>query len=73
VLREKTERPEAIEAGTARLAGVEPEKILSAAEELLDGPQLRAAMANAVSPFGDGHAAERIAAALVERSLAVAE
>jgi UDP-N-acetylglucosamine 2-epimerase (non-hydrolysing) len=52
---------------------VEPEKILSAAEELLDSPQLRAAMANAVNPFGDGHAAERIAAALLERSLADAE
>jgi len=60
VLRETTERPEAIAAGTARLIGTQPDRILAAAAELLSDPQAYQAMAMAVNPFGDGHAADRI-------------
>lgn len=60
VLRETTERPEAIEAGTAKLIGTAPEKILAAASELLSDRTVYETMATAVNPFGDGHAAERI-------------
>jgi UDP-N-acetylglucosamine 2-epimerase (non-hydrolysing) len=60
VLRDTTERPEAVTAGTAKLVGTETEKIVTAASELLSNPEAYAAMANAINPFGDGHAAERI-------------
>jgi UDP-N-acetylglucosamine 2-epimerase len=60
VMRATTERPEAIEAGTARLVGTDPVCIVEAAEELLHDPAAYQAMASAISPFGDGHAAERI-------------
>ncbi len=65
VLREKTERPEAIEAGTARLIGTAEKDILAAASELLDDPIAYDAMARARNPFGDGHAAERIVSLLL--------
>lgn len=65
VLREVTERPEAIEAGTAHLVGTDPVRIVSETRRLLDEPETHAAMARAVNPFGDGHAAERIVAALL--------
>jgi UDP-N-acetylglucosamine 2-epimerase (non-hydrolysing) len=65
VLRRLTERPEAIEAGTARLVGTETERILVETRRLLDDPAAHAAMAQAVNPFGDGHAAERIVEALL--------
>jgi UDP-N-acetylglucosamine 2-epimerase len=68
VLREVTERPEAIEAGTARLVGTDVDRILDQACALLDDPAAYQRMARAVNPFGDGHAAERIVAALMERS-----
>ena len=61
VLRETTERPEGVDAGTARLVGTDEGAILAAAEPLLDDPAAYAAMANATSPYGDGHAAERVA------------
>ncbi|MEA5577816.1 non-hydrolyzing UDP-N-acetylglucosamine 2-epimerase [Anabaena sp. UHCC 0451] len=60
VLRDTTERPEAVTAGTAKLVGTETERIVAAASELLSSPEAYAAMANAINPFGDGHAAERI-------------
>jgi len=60
VLREKTERPEALAAGAAQLIGVNEEAIVVAASRLLDDPAARARMARAVNPYGDGHAAERI-------------
>jgi UDP-N-acetylglucosamine 2-epimerase (non-hydrolysing) len=60
VLRETTERPEAVTAGTAKLVGTKPESIVATAAELLSQPAAYAAMANAINPFGDGHAAERI-------------
>jgi UDP-N-acetylglucosamine 2-epimerase len=66
VLREKTERPEALQAGTALLVGTDSERIVRETRRLLDDPQAHAAMARAVNPFGDGHAAERIVAALLK-------
>lgn len=64
VLRETTERPEGIEAGVARLVGTDRQRIVAAASELLTSPAAYEAMARAVNPYGDGHAAERIAAIL---------
>lgn len=60
VLRDTTERPEAIAAGTAKLVGTDPQQIVATATELLSSPTVYQAMATAINPFGDGHAAERI-------------
>ncbi|MEQ9484141.1 non-hydrolyzing UDP-N-acetylglucosamine 2-epimerase [Coleofasciculus sp. F4-SAH-05] len=60
VLRETTERPEAIEAGTAKLVGTNPSQIVAAASELLGDAKAYQVMATAVNPFGDGYAAARI-------------
>jgi len=60
VLRETTERPEAIEAGTAKLVGTNPSKIVAVAASLLSNLDAYNAMAMAINPFGDGKAAERI-------------
>ncbi|CAM5768836.1 non-hydrolyzing UDP-N-acetylglucosamine 2-epimerase [Bosea minatitlanensis] len=60
VLRDSTERPEAVEAGTARLVGTEVGAIVSACRELLTDPAAYRAMAQARNPFGDGHASEQI-------------
>jgi UDP-N-acetylglucosamine 2-epimerase (non-hydrolysing) len=62
VMREKTERPEAVEAGTVRLAGTSEERIVAETVRLLDDPAARAAMSRVHNPYGDGHASERIAA-----------
>ena len=64
VLRETTERPEGIDAGVARLVGTDRRRIVAAASELLTSPAAYAAMARAANPYGDGHAAARIAAIL---------
>ncbi len=64
VMRDTTERPEAIEAGTAKLVGTDPDAVVAAVSELLDDARAYAEMANAVNPYGDGHAAERSAAAI---------
>jgi UDP-N-acetylglucosamine 2-epimerase len=64
VMRETTERPEGVEAGTARLVGTAHERIVSETERLLRDPAAYAAMAEAHNPYGDGHAGERIAAVL---------
>jgi len=61
VLRRETERPEAVAAGTVKLAGVRYEDIVSMTGELLDNPAAYAAMAHAANPYGDGHACRRIA------------
>ena len=61
VLRDTTERPEGIAAGTAKLVGTNPEIILSACEMLLTSPEEYSKMAHAANPYGDGHAAVRIA------------
>lgn len=68
VLRETTERPEAIAAGTAKLIGTNPNTILTTTAELLENSAAYQAMAMAVNPFGDGHAADRILR-IVEQSL----
>ncbi|MEH2263888.1 non-hydrolyzing UDP-N-acetylglucosamine 2-epimerase [Nostoc sp.] len=60
VLRDTTERPEAVTAGTAKLVGTTSENIFANAAELLSNSDAYEAMANAINPFGDGHAAERI-------------
>ena len=65
VLRRETERPEAIAAGTVRLAGVERENIVAMASQLLEQPEAYAAMAKAVNPYGDGNACQRIAQAIL--------
>ena len=64
VLRKETERPEAVQAGTVKLAGVEEETIFSLASELLTSESAYAAMAHAVNPYGDGQACRRIADAI---------
>ncbi len=64
VLRRETERPEAIAAGTAKLAGVETEPIIALTQELLQGGEAYARMAHAVNPYGDGKACGRIADAI---------
>jgi UDP-N-acetylglucosamine 2-epimerase (non-hydrolysing) len=60
VLRDNTERPEAIAAGTAKLVGVETAGIVKAATELLENPTLYKTMASIANPFGDGKASQRI-------------
>lgn len=66
VLRDTTERPEALEAGCAALAGTSYAGVRAACEALLDDAALYARMAAAPDPYGDGHAAERIVRALRE-------
>jgi UDP-N-acetylglucosamine 2-epimerase (non-hydrolysing) len=66
VLRQTTERPEGIQAGTLKLVGTEISNIVREATRLLDDPVEYAAMAQAANPFGDGHAAERIVDALLK-------
>ncbi|KQM19227.1 UDP-N-acetyl glucosamine 2-epimerase [Sphingomonas sp. Leaf24] len=60
VLRETTERPEGVAAGTARLIGSDEDRIVAEVTRLLDDPAAHAAMARAHNPFGDGHASARI-------------
>ncbi len=60
VLRETTERPEAVTAGTAKLVGTRSEEIVFNTAQLLSEPTAYQAMANAINPFGDGHASEKI-------------
>jgi len=64
VTRDTTERPEAVDAGVVDLVGTNTEAIISAATALLDDAALYERMSNATSPYGDGHAAERIVAHL---------
>ena len=61
VMRETTERPEGVEAGTARLVGTDADTIVAETEKLLDDPDAYAAMARSHNPFGDGRSAARIA------------
>jgi UDP-N-acetylglucosamine 2-epimerase (non-hydrolysing) len=62
VLREVTERPEGVDAGTLKLVGTDTRNIVEAASHLLDEESAYAKMARAANPYGDGHAAERIVA-----------
>ena len=65
VLRRETERPEAVEAGTVKIAGTEKEEILRLAAQLLESPEAYEKMARAVNPYGDGRACERIVDAIL--------
>ncbi|MBV9324971.1 MAG: UDP-N-acetylglucosamine 2-epimerase (non-hydrolyzing) [Chloroflexi bacterium] len=65
VLREVTERPEGVETGALRVVGTDRERIVSETCRLLDDPHEYARMAQAENPFGDGHAAGRIVASLL--------
>lgn len=60
-MRDTTERPEGIEAGTLKLVGTEEENIYRVFSRLLDDPEAYKQMEHAVNPYGDGHACERIA------------
>ena len=66
VMRENTERPEAVTAGTVRLIGTDEDHIVREVSNLLDSAEAYAAMANAVNPYGDGRAAARSVAAIAE-------
>ena len=66
VLREVTERPEGVEAGTVKVVGRSSARIVKEASCLLDYPEAYEAMAKAVNPYGDGHASERIVEILLK-------
>lgn len=61
VMRDTTERPEGIEAGTLRLVGTDEENICRNIKELLENQEVYDRMSHAYNPYGDGHACERIA------------
>lgn len=67
VMRQETERPEAVEAGTVKLIGPDASAIVRETERLLHSGEAYERMANAVSPYGDGHAARRIVDVLLKR------
>ncbi len=67
VMRDTTERPEAVSAGTVRLVGTDPSLICSEAERLLDSIETYEAMSRVHNPYGDGRAAERITIILNEQ------
>ena len=67
VMREVTERPEVVEAGAGEIVGTSQDSIVAAASRLLLDPQAYAQMVGVANPFGDGHAAERIADAIETR------
>lgn len=69
VMRNKTERTEGIAAGTARLVGTDPDLIYQEAKQLLSDKKLYSKMTEAVNPYGDGKASERIVAILAERDI----
>lgn len=64
VMRENTERPEAVAAGTVKLIGTDEQRIVTEVSRLVDDPSHYASMANAVNPYGDGQAAARSVAAI---------
>ncbi|MFZ5794325.1 MAG: non-hydrolyzing UDP-N-acetylglucosamine 2-epimerase [Sphingomonas sp.] len=66
VMRETTERPEGVAAGTAKLIGTDPERIVSEISTLLDDKGAYQSMARAHNPFGDGHASGRIAKVIAD-------
>lgn len=66
VMRDNTERPEAVTAGTVSLIGTDEEVIVKEVDRLLNQQDAFDAMANAVNPYGDGKAAERTVAAVAE-------
>ena len=72
VMRDVTERPEAVAAGVVELVGTDEERIVTRVSRLLDDPAAYAAMARAISPYGDGQASRRIAAFLRARLMETA-
>jgi len=72
VLRDISERPEAVEAGAARVVGTQRKAITAAAVELLTDPEVYAKMAGAINPYGDGYAAQRIVAHLMAHDQIIA-
>jgi UDP-N-acetylglucosamine 2-epimerase len=64
VLRTETERPEAVDAGTVKMVGIEKENIMSGASELIENVHTYERMASAVNPYGDGKACECIIQAI---------
>ena len=66
VLRTETERPEAVEAGTVKLAGIKKDVIFNLADELINDKEAYNKMAHAVNPYGDGKACSRIVEYIVE-------
>ena len=67
VLRDTTERPEGIDAGTLKLVGTDEETIYKEAKKLLTDKKAYEKMSKASNPYGDGHASERIADAIIEK------
>ena len=67
VLRDVTERPEGVEAGTARLVGTTTDTIVREVTQLWTSEDAYAHMAHAINPYGDGQAAKRIVDILLER------
>ncbi|HZS05620.1 MAG TPA: UDP-N-acetylglucosamine 2-epimerase (non-hydrolyzing) [Blastocatellia bacterium] len=73
VLREVTERPEGVEAGTVKLVGTDPQKIVSETIRLMEDREEYESMSRAVNPYGDGHASERIVARLIAGDIKVSD
>ena len=67
VLRRETERPEAVEAGTVKVVGTDTEAIINETERLLHDKDEYLKMSKAQSPYGDGHAAERIVGIILDK------
>lgn len=65
-MRENTERPEAVTAGTVRLIGTDEERVVAEVSRLLEDEQSYRAMSTAVNPYGDGRAAERTVSAIAQ-------
>ena len=66
-MRDTTERPEAIEAGTVKLVGTDYDRIVNEVSALLDSPSIYDSMSKAVNPYGDGKACERIIETLISK------
>lgn len=73
VMRDVTERPEAVAAGTVKLVGTNAERIVQEMTRLLDDPTYYDAFARTINPYGDGKAAARIADALAGRAVTTFE
>ncbi|CAB3900674.1 UDP-N-acetylglucosamine 2-epimerase [Achromobacter aegrifaciens] len=69
VMRDVTERPEAVQAGTVTLVGTDTQRILAEVNRLLDNPELHASFSRRINPYGDGLASQRIVDALCGRAL----
>ncbi|MNV47669.1 UDP-N-acetylglucosamine 2-epimerase [compost metagenome] len=69
VMRDVTERPEAVEAGTVALVGTDARRIVTEVNRLLDDPDLHASFSRRINPYGDGRASQRIVDALCGRAV----